>query len=223
MLGVVAAAATAGAVGAPAPLRDLLSVVAGAVFLWSVGHRVGQNDLDALAVAVSGALVALVLIGMALGAVPGGIDRIGWFLGVGVVEAAVIVALRPGPGALPRAGSLLRRVRPRHLWYPAGAALAVTAIAVSVAASRTADLPPLSLSVTAAHDGAVTVEVASAHPSGPLDLVLTDGGDTDVVLSDFAVSAHASRSVVVALPVAGRSVLELTSGGTVRRQIVVVP
>jgi hypothetical protein len=211
-LAVVVAAAVCAGLGLPTPVTATLGVVALALTVEVIATHWSYSGADGLIVGVGASLVGLVLVGLLLDAVPGGIDRISWAAGSGVVESGVMAFAftRRRRRSLPRA-----RLRGSAGWYGVGVILLVAGFAVSIAAERHAESPPVALSVAGANTSHATIEVTSGHDAGPFTLVEGSWPFQQIVASGFAVSPGHAKSFELTTPPGARVTVRLLEGSSV--------
>ena len=186
------------ALGAPWQVATTSSAVAALVTVERlVRHRRGEL-LDALAVAVGGLLVTLVLTGLLLDLLPGGLTRASWSLGLAAVgiTGLLICACRPVPPSPLRGMSW--RVSPlTGLAYVGAAMLVIVALGVSIASTRGQERSALQMSVRGTWPTA-EVLVTSATDQGPFELLVDDGRGAHRFAGPFAVRAN--QTFVASVP-----------------------
>ncbi|MBE7187703.1 hypothetical protein [Jatrophihabitans endophyticus] len=224
---VVTVAALAVAFDAPAWLTTVLTAVA---FLVTAERLVRRRQLgwaDAVVTGAAGLVIVLMLLGFLLDVVPGGLARVSWGVGAGVVALAALAwserAPDDGPATLPVERGTLVRVAPA---YAVATGLAAIALVVSVHATREGTRAPEALSIVrTGAPGQVSVEISSGRAAGRYELAVTSRGHLLRVDGPFTLApdSHVRRTVPV--PSGRRSTIELRSSGSsaALRTLVVSP
>lgn len=208
-------AAGAALANLPAGLTAPLAAAAWATTAWLVVPR-RWGAVDALAVAVGGALTGLVLLGTALDVLPTGITRPAWVASVAVLELAALAIVAIGTRRARAAGLSAAPVRelPRltapsgratavGLCYLAAAVLTGAAVTVAVQAAHRSEIVPVELSLQGTRAAPEVVLTADVR-SGPYNLVAVEGATVQMLLSDLIVKTGQSVTVLVRVPAGHR-------------------
>jgi hypothetical protein len=149
----------------------------------------GRGALDEVLVGAAGVLIALALLGLVLEVVPGGLSRMSWGIGCGVLLLAGIgltqrwegTRRHPTPAARTFDGDPLRVERRRRTlreapWFVAAAAVLAVAVVVATQAARQSERRPLALSVVDTRaDGTVEFAVSAGPQAGRFTLTVRTG------------------------------------------------
>lgn len=185
----------------------LLAVVA-------VSERVARHrrrgGMDALIIGIVGPLVALLFLGLVLNLLPGGITRVSWSIGAGIVGLAALACCLGRPVPPPVVPRGMPVPRGTLLWGSAAAVIALGALAVSVNSSRSLDGAPVQLSQTTV-DGVTRVLVTAGSDAGPFVLRSDNAGSQSVVRRQFSMKAGQTVSVPVLVPDGARVTVTLTN------------
>lgn len=195
---IVAAAVVVGAIGVWWPVSTLLAALAAL----AVGDRVvrlrGRGRLDALLVGVGGLIVSLILLGLLLDVVPGGLTRLSWSIGLGLIGLTALVECRRRPG-----GQSFTRHGPRKagaaVWAVATGGLTVLAVVISVTSANDGESPPLQMSVRDIGSTHADVVVRGGSSVGTYELIAGTGAARRVVRRPFRIGAGESIVTTVAL------------------------
>ncbi|PRY15983.1 hypothetical protein [Kineococcus rhizosphaerae] len=223
---LVVAAVAAVLLDAPVAVRAplvLLAAVATAVPLAGWGWR--RSVVDRVLAGVGGVLVALVLVGVALGVSGVGLRPRTWAIGLGATALLALGVRAVGAGRAhepssppaPRAeGSVRRAVLRTSPWALAAVVVVVAALVVSVRSVQDSSTPPLQMSLASLDGAEAVVEVSSGDATGPLEL-RTDPGDGSVVTYPLlSVPAGGTVRTTVVVPVRGRVLVTVNNPGQVQ-------
>lgn len=227
---LVVAGAVAVALEAPVWLRLPLSAVALAATAGLVLRSPRRGGvLHVVLLVAGGGLVALALLGLVLNLLPVGLGPIGWALGVGALELALLAAVvRRHPTA--RSAGARGAVRHRRLpvvgivrgigWGAAVAAVLVGAVVYSTASFEATHVEPLA--ITAEPDGdTMTLTVTAGSGQGPFDLDLVTAAGRSTVAAAVRVGPGDDYTTRIAVP-DSRAVVQLvpTGSATPLRQLI---
>lgn len=222
LLASVVLVATAAPTAVRAPVV-LLAVGATAARL--ARHR-GRSGLDTALVAVGGALVVLVLVGLVLG-VAVGLSPVNWVVGLTVpgLLALAASALRPPRPADPAdaapdedggrdGGRPARRsvllVAP---WVAASVAVTVVALGLSLRGATDAEQAPVQMSFASLEGAEAVVVVSADETTGPLELRTDPGDGSAVTYPLFTVPAGGAVSTAVVVPTTGKVTVTVNNPG----------
>jgi hypothetical protein len=215
------------AFNAPTWLATPMVVLAAAAVVQRVARGRGQGGIDAWVAGLGGLLVTLVLLGLALNLLPGGLDRVSWSIGLGVVgvvtlAVSAVSTTQGGQRALPL-GQVGKQLRGAG-WYAACAMVLVVALLISVHATNRSERAPLALSVQRASGTTATIVVTSSRDAGPYAIVIDAGAGAGAatVRSDFVLTGGTPVEKTLTIPAGKRVTVRLTdatSGATVRSVI----
>lgn len=222
---LVVAAVTAVLLDTPSWVRTplvLLAVLATAVRLTRSGWR--RPVVDQVLTGVGGVLVALVLVGIALGVSGVGLRAGTWAVGLGVLALAGLGVSAAAPGrerepvpepAPVAAGSLRRAALLTSPWVVAAAVVVVAALVVSVRSVTASSTAPVQMSLVSLEGAQAVVEVSSGEATGPLELS-TDPGDGSVLTYPlFSVPEGGTVRTTVVVPVQGKVLVTVGNPGQV--------
>lgn len=211
---LVVVAMACAAAGAPTWLSTPLATLAVVAVLALLVRRRRRGPLDALLVAVAVPLVAVPLLGLLLNLLPGGLSRLSWGLGVGVLLVAGLAwdAVQPQAAPVPaavrpptlggRPGRLDRHTVLRAApWYAGAAALLALSLVLATQAAHRSERPPLSLAV-----------VRGSQPAA----VMQDGRATAATATSTGAAGNSADILVSAGTQSGDFVLVTDDGSTTR-------
>lgn len=207
---VVVGGAVSGLVCAPGPVTGSLALVGLLVVIERLARLRGEGALDVLLVTVGGVLVALVLVGLVLGASPIGLRSSTWTIALATLSVIglAIAASVPAPAVTRRARSAalqLLRVGP---WLAAGVVVVAVAVTVSTRSVESAERLPLQMSIGQVDGTRVQVVVSSSEKVGPLE-IRTTGTGSEVSYPLITVVPGKATSTILAVPGTGRATITL--------------
>lgn len=226
-VGIVVVATGAIVLEVPVWARAPLAVAAAALTIMSFLSRYGgrARRFDGVIRAAGAAVVLLAVLGLVLNVVPGGLTTAGWGIGVGVIEAAALVALAAwrAPVASGAEGDsdtdTSTRAR-RRIPLGAGAwALAVGgvlagALVLSTVSFDDTHIAPLALGAERTGD-TVEVTVSSGTEAGPYELQLvSETGTTVRYAYGIYVGPDSPRTFVFELSDDSRDTVRLVTTGS---------
>ena len=213
------------ATSAPTAVRAPVVLLAvGATAARLARHR-GRSGLDTALVAVGGALVVLVLVGLVLG-VAVGLSPVNWVVGLAVpaLLALAASALRPPrppdpadaapdedggrDGGRPARRSVLL-VAP---WVAASVAVTV-ALGLSLRGATDAEQAPVQMSFASLEGAEAVVVVSADETTGPLELRTDPGDGSAVTYPLFTVPAGGAVSTAVVVPTTGKVTVTVNNPG----------
>ena len=197
--------------GAAAPLVGAL--VLGGVLL--AAERLAalrrRGRLDALLVTVGASLVALVLVGLGLGATPVGLHPHTWAVALPAVSLAALATAALGPRP-----PLMRTARPQRAqvlrvtpWLGAGLVLVAVAVGISAHSVSATSVPPLQMSLGTVEGTTVDIVVSSGTTVGPLEIRSALQG-SEVSYPLFTPEPGTPTTVPISLPAHGRYTITLS-------------
>jgi hypothetical protein len=186
------------------------AVIAAAVAVTTASpRRLGRQSvggLESWIVGLGALLATPALLALLLNLLPGGITRVSWALGFGVIGALVLTlaprrALTSEADAA-RANLLGRAVRTSVPWYAAAAIILTAALVIAVRATNQAERAPLALSAQRLGANQASVMVSSAVPGGRYQLVVERGADgtAEPAGDPFTLISNAPVERTVTLP-----------------------
>lgn len=239
---LVAVAAGAVLLGAPAALTVVLSGSACVAVAERAVRRRGLGWLDAVLVATGGTLATLIVVGLGLHLLGAGLSAWTWAVALSAVAFGVLryatapdgsegaerqpaaarqeaaAAVQPARRQARRAhlSASARAVLPVLPWITASVLVVVLAVGMSVRATRASDVPPLALALEAVQPTTATVVVSAGGPTGPLELRsdLGDGVTARYPLSDIRPGEPVTTTVAVRAK--GETLVTLSSPGYAR-------
>jgi hypothetical protein len=192
------------------PASTVLAAVAAIAVLERLVRTRRRGRLDAVLVGVGGLLVALILLGLVLDALPGGLTRLSWSIGTGVLGLLTLAWCRHR-SADPAFDVGRRPGRAAAVWSAAALGLTTAAVVISVTSANAGESAPLQLSVPRVSAGHAEVVVQAGASAGRYELLAGTGAGQRVVRGPFAVAAGQSVTTAVALPADTRIRIELAS------------
>lgn len=202
-----------------------LAAVGTAAQLVRGGRR--RAPLERVLTAAGGTLVALVLVGVALGATPVGLRPATWALALGLL-ALVGLAVSAATARTGRVrgtepvtdpvgpGSLGRAVLLTSPWVAAAAAVTVLALVVSVRSVDGESASPVQMSFASLDGAQAVVAVTASRATGPLELRTDPGDGSAVTYPLFSVPEGGTVETTVVVPVQGRVVVTVSNPGQVQ-------
>ena len=210
---------------APTWMATPLVVLTVAAVVQLVARGRGRGGIDAWVAGLGGLLVTLVLLGLVLNLLPGGLDRVSWSIGLGVVGTIALLGStkatyakgRPSP-SVQQLGHVLRGAS----WYALSAVVLVVALLISVHDTNRSERAPLALSVQRSSGTTATIVVTSSRDAGPYTMVVDAGNGAVPVRTDFSITPGTPVEQALTVPAGKRVTVELTdanSGAAVRTVI----
>lgn len=207
---VLVAALAAALLGLPGTVVGPLVGVGVTAVAVGLARLRGLGALDGLLAVVGGLLVALVLVGLVLGATPVGLHPTSWAVALCLVGAGGLGVLsrRPAASRVQVTSAAARALARRAPWAALSLTLVAVAVSMAVRGVAAAETPPLQMSLGAVTGTTVQVVVTSGTDTGPLEMRTTSAG-MDVSYPLFTVAAGKSVSTTVRLPATGRYLVTL--------------
>ena len=207
---VVVGAAVTVLVGAPGLVTGSLLLVGLLLVIERLARLRREGSLDVLLVTVGGGLVALVLVGLVLGATPIGLRASTWTVAVAALSlAGLVVAALASPPVVTRPSRSsalhLLRVAP---WLAAGLVVVAVAVTVSTRSVESAERLPVEMSIGQVDGTKVQVVVSSSEEVGPLE-IRTTGTGSEISYPLITVEPGRSTTTTLAVPGTGRATITL--------------
>ncbi|MDN5766655.1 MAG: hypothetical protein L0H96_14030 [Humibacillus sp.] len=208
---VVVGGAVSALAGAPDSITGSLVLIGLLLVIERLARLRGEGALDVLLVTVGGGLVALVLVGLVLGASPIGLRSSTWTIALATLSVIglAIVAFAPPPAVSTtslRSGAVhLLRVGP---WLAAGVVVVAVAVTVSTRSVESAERLPLQMSIGQVDGTRVQVVVSSSEKVGPLE-IRTTGTGSEISYPLITVVPGKATSTILAVPGTGRATITL--------------
>ena len=199
------------------PVSAVLLAASSAVVVRSAVRNRRRGPLDAVAVGVGGWLVAVLLVGLVLNALPGGLNRTSWALGLAAAGTAALLLGPRDPSPLVTWRG--RRPRPSTVLCSLGAVLlAATALVVSVVGAGSGGASSVQLSVAdpgglEGDPGWATVLVTAGADRGPFQLTVDRGHGVQDQGGPFVVPAGGQYAAQVVVPEGVRTAVVLHRAG----------